>query len=67
MKFGQADTLALNRVLNALANGMQKAETTIIEDNPVSGRPAGRHVVGYYIKDNQVRIDIIDKGEVKNG
>lgn len=63
MKFGQADTLALERVLHALENGVQKAETTITEDNPISGRPAGRRFLGYYIKDNQVRIDIIDGGK----
>jgi hypothetical protein len=60
MKFGQADALALNRVLNALEGGMKRAETIITEDNPVSGRPAGRRFVGYYIKDNIARIDIVD-------
>lgn len=61
MIFGQADILALNQVLHALEGGMKRAETTITEDNPVNGRPAGRHFVGYYIRDNQVRIDIIDR------
>jgi hypothetical protein len=63
MKFGQADTLAINKVLSALESGMKRAETTITEDNPVSGRPAGRRFVGYYIKDNIARIDVIDGGK----
>jgi hypothetical protein len=63
VKFGQADYLALQRVLSALENGMERAETTIVEDNPITGRPANRRVVGYHIKDNQVRIDIVDGGK----
>jgi hypothetical protein len=51
MVFGNADYDTVQKVMLALSAGLKRAEMKT---------PDGRKVTGYYIKDNQVRIDIVE-------
>jgi hypothetical protein len=51
MNFGTVDYDVVQKVLVALSGGLRRAELRT---------PDGRKVFGYYIKDNQVRIDIVE-------
>ena len=57
MDIEEQETLAVNKVLTALAAGLSKAET-------VSSSGTVK-VSGYYITDKQIRIDIIETGKAK--
>ena len=46
-----ADGETIKKVLQALSVGLKKVE---------GETPSGRKVVGYYVTDNQIRIDIME-------
>ena len=54
MVIGDVDMEAISNILAALSSGPRKAETETGD---------GRKVVGYYVTDKQIRVDIL---EVKN-
>jgi hypothetical protein len=51
MLFNNVDIESIEKVVYALATGLKRAEAETAD---------GRRFVGYYIKDNQVRIDIVE-------
>ena len=52
MKIGEADKKVIEVVLEALSTGLQRAE---------SQTPDGRKVIGHYITDDKIRIEIVEK------
>jgi hypothetical protein len=51
MIVGQVDIEAMRRVIDALPLGIKRADTET---------PDGRKIVGYYVTDKQIRIDIVE-------
>ena len=51
MTIGPVDIEVINRVIQAVASGLRRAEDET---------PDGRKVTGYWISDSQIRIDLVE-------
>ena len=51
MIIGEADTVVIYKVLQALSGGLRRVEAETAD---------GRRVTGYYVTEKQIRIDIVE-------
>lgn len=54
MIIGEIDIEVINKVVRAFATGLRRVEDETVDD---------RKVMGYWISDNQIRVDLVDKSK----